>query len=176
MKNKGTIIAIVVVIAILAVIGIGVMMKPKEENSEGKIQVANQQETQSSYQFQTQEKTISLGVEFASLNMPKETSYYEVESCAFEGLDKEYTYDHYVVTTYPEEGTDKVKSVYFLDSEVQTTEGIKIGDTYEKMVEAYGSDYENSDNQYTYTKGKTQIIFLVEENTISDITYNYVTE
>ncbi len=175
MKNKGIIIAIVAVIAVIAVIGIFAVTNQKEENVDVKTQEAKQQ-TQEGYQFQTQEKTIPLGVDFASLNMPKETNYYEVESCAFEGLDKEYTYDHYVVTTYPEGGTDKVKTVYFLDSEAQTTEGVKIGDTYEKMVEVYGSDYENADNQYTYTKGKTQIIFLVEEDSISDITYNYVTE
>ena len=108
--------------------------------------------------------------------MPKEKEYSEIESCAFEGLDKEYTYDHYMIATYPEGEKDKVKTVYFLDEEAQTTEGVKMGDTYEKMVEVYGENYEQLDNQYTYEKGKTQLIFLIEDNVISQIEYNYVTE
>ena len=177
MKNKGTIIAIIVVVIVLAIIGVFVLTNSKQENkTTGATEPSISQESKDVYQFQAEDKTVQLGVDFASLNMPKEKDYAEMESCVFAGLDKEYTYDHYVISTYPEGETDKVKSVYFLDEEVQTAEGVKIGDTYERMVEVYGENYQNSDNQYTYEKEKTQIIFLIEDNVISQIEYNYVTE
>ncbi len=177
MKNKGTIIAIIFVVLALVIIGVFIILNSKQEakiveNAETSVS----QESKDVYQFQAEDKMVQLGVDFTSLNMPKEKDYAEMESCAFEGLDKEYTYDHYVISTYPEGEIDKVKSVYFLDEEAQTTEGVKIGDTYDKMVEVYGEDYQNTDNQYTYEKEKTQIIFLVEDNVISQIEYNYVTE
>ncbi len=177
MKNKGIIIAIiVVVIAVLAVAGFFMMQNKDSENKETETKTAKVEESKDVYQFKADDKTVQLGVEFASLNMPKEKEYSEIESCAFEGLDKEYTYDHYMIATYPEGEKDKVKTVYFLDEEAQTTEGVKMGDTYEKMVEVYGENYEQLDNQYTYEKGKTQLIFLIEDNVISQIEYNYVTE
>lgn len=177
MKNKGIIIAIVVVVAILAVGGFLIFGNSKQETETIETNTTTQQESAKEvYQFKAEDKTVDLGVEFASLNMPKENEYSEIESCAFEGMDKEYTYDHYMIATYPDGDKDKVKTVYFLDEEAQTTEGVKMGDTYEKMVAVYGENYQKSDDQYTYEKGKTQLIFLIEDNVISQIEYNYVTD
>lgn len=46
--------------------------------------------------------------------------YFEAESCAFEGLDKIYTYSGFELHTYEMKGTDYVASVMFLDDSVST--------------------------------------------------------
>lgn len=43
----------------------------------------------------------------------------------------------------------------------------------DKIVDVYGDNYEQLDTQYTYSKGLTQIKFIVEDNTITSIEYNY---
>ena len=88
-------------------------------------------------------------------------------------MDKIYTFDNYEIHTYPENSTDKVLSVYFLNDQVSTTEGVKIGDSMDKMVETYGDSYEQLETQYTYTKGLTQLKFIVENDVITSIEYNY---
>ena len=43
----------------------------------------------------------------------------------------------------------------------------------DKMVETYGDGYEQLETQYTYTKGLTQLRFIVENDAITSIEYNY---
>ena len=46
--------------------------------------------------------------------------YFESESCAFEGLDKVYTYPGFHLNTYPVDDKDYVLSVDFMDDTVET--------------------------------------------------------
>ena len=107
------------------------------------------------------------------MDLGEPNDYYEVQSCAFDGMDKIYTFDNYEVHTYPDNGTDKVLSIYFLNDQVSTTEGVKIGDSLSSMLEVYGDGYEQLDTQYTYSKGLTQLRFIVENDVITSIEYNY---
>lgn len=116
-------------------------------------------------------KTINLGSEYQKEIFGSELEYSEIASCAFEGLDKTYRFQNYEVTTYPIDGVDKIASIYFLDDTISTKEGIKITDSYEKMVEIYGNNYQKEGIQYTYTLGKTSLIFLIENGFITSIEY-----
>lgn len=182
MKKVGIAIAIIVVI-ILVIVGVVFLNKNSETTStatssttateENQNTVQETENTEDVYVFEDNGKQIPLGAEYSSLNLGDAKDYYEVQSCAFDGMDKIYTFDNYEVHTYPENGTDKVLSVYFLDDQVSTTEGVKIGDSLDKMTQTYGTDYEQLDTQYTYTKGLTQLIFIVEDGSITSIEYNY---
>ena len=44
------------------------------------------------------------------------------------------------------------------------------------MVQAYGTNFKNDGNKYTYTKGNTSIEFMVENEVITGIEYVYVNE
>lgn len=44
------------------------------------------------------------------------------------------------------------------------------------MVEKYSENYVKEDNLYTYTKGKTNLKFIVEDDIITSIEYSLVTE
>ncbi len=49
-------------------------------------------------------------------------SYFEAASCAFEGLDKMYTYSGFEIDTYPVGDKDYVSSVILKDDSVSTAE------------------------------------------------------
>lgn len=176
MKKVGIIIALILLIA-LVVFGT-ILLNQKEETTpvsteENQSAAQESENTEDIYLFKDNDKEIPLGAEYSSLNLGDAKDYYEVQSCAFDGMDKIYTFDNYEIHTYPDNGTDKVLSIYFLNDQVSTTEGVKIGDSLDKMTEVYGTDYEQLDTQYTYTKGLTQIRFIVEDGSITSIEYNY---
>ena len=119
------------------------------------------------YTFSYNSKNLVLGEEFKKEEIGEPLDYSEVASCAFEGLDKTYTYEHFELTTFPDGDKDKIYSIYFLDNEITTNEGIKIGDTKEDLISKYG------DNLYAYKIDKTSLKFIIEDNSIISIEYSY---
>lgn len=98
-------------------------------------------------------------------------SYFEAPSCAFEGLDKIYSYNSFEFQTYTKDGKDYISSVIFLDDSVTTTEGITLSAPLEEVNSVYGSGYTQSFNQYTYTDGNCDLSFLIENNEVVAIEY-----
>jgi hypothetical protein len=109
-----------------------------------------------------------------ALGEPQE--YFEAKSCAFDGLDKTYYYSGIELTTYPNGDKDYISSVYFKDDSVSTTEGIYIGSTLSELLAAYGEDYTGDTGSYTYTKGDSSVMFLVENDEVTAVTYLAVVE
>ena len=99
-------------------------------------------------------------------------SYFEAKSCAFEGLDKTYTYDHFRIVTYQDGEIDKISSIVFLDDIEETQEGVGIGMTKEDMENAYGTEYEENGDMVIYTKDGKHLSFLVKDDVIESIEYN----
>jgi len=99
-------------------------------------------------------------------------SYFEAPSCAFQGIDKMYTYSHFEIDTYPDGDTDKISMILFLDDLVSTAEGVCIGMTKEDMEKAYGTDYEVSNGFYRYTKDNMKLSFIIEDGEIRSIEYD----
>ncbi|MCR4904265.1 MAG: hypothetical protein K6A23_15510 [Butyrivibrio sp.] len=101
-----------------------------------------------------------------------ENTYFEAASCAFEGLDKVYTYDHFEIDTYPDGDVDKISAIVLLDDLSTTKEGVYIGQTKADMESVYGTDYENNSNSYVYTKEDVHLEFILEGDTIISISIN----
>lgn len=101
-------------------------------------------------------------------------SYFESESCAFEGLDKEYTYSGFVLTTYPTDDIDYVSTVVFVDDTVETPEGITIGSTYDDVISAYGES--DSETTCQYEEGDSQLLILLEDGVVYSVQYIAITE
>ena len=170
MKKLGICLIVIVIIALIVV---GVIFFSKNSSKNSSSTEGTSQTAEDVFTFIDNGKAIPLGAEYSSLNLGEPKDYYEVQSCAFNGLDKIYIFENYEVHTYPDGDSDKVLSVYLINSNATTKEGIKIGDSFDAMVEAYGSDYEQLDTQYTYSKGLTQLKFIAEDNLISSIEYTY---
>ncbi len=130
------------------------------------------------YIFETQGTSgmISIGVDMdAALviqSLGEADSYFEAPSCAFQGIDKMYTYSHFEIDTYPDGDTDKISMILFLDDLVSTPEGVCIGMSKEDMEKAYGTDYEVSSGFYRYTKDNMKLSFFIENEEITSIEYD----
>ena len=98
-------------------------------------------------------------------------SYFEAASCAFEGLDKMYTYTSFEVDTYPEGDVDYISCIYFLDDLVETPEGVCLYMTQDDMIEAYGEDYTEVNGAFVYSKGNGDLSFIIEDGEIVAIEY-----
>ena len=101
-------------------------------------------------------------------------NYAESPSCAFEGIDKIYSYKGFDIYTYPDGDKDFVNSVYFTDDKVSTPAGIRIGSTVDEVTAAYGDNYEEEFEVYTYTEGKTKLAFLTTDGVVDSIEYSAI--
>ena len=130
------------------------------------------------YVFEASGVTIQMNKEAAPLiqKLGKEISYFEAKSCAFEGLDKTYTYPGFQLVTYPKDDKDYVSSIELKDDSVSTPEGVSIGDPVSKIEEVYGKDHQKEDNAYSYTSGKSTLKFIFEDDSITSITYTAITK
>lgn len=168
---KKEIIILVVLLMIVLIIG-GIAIVNRNSDS---VETANNS-TEEAFIFEVNGQEIKMGENFLTLNLPEANSEYEAESCAFNGIEKTYSYDSYEIATYPEDSNEKILTIYLLDDEVATKEGIKIGDTLDDMKQAYGENCEISDISYIYTKGNSTLTFIINGEIISSIEYRLITE
>lgn len=104
-----------------------------------------------------------------SLGAP--VNYYEAASCAFNGLDKMYTYNSFEVDTYPMEDVDYISGVILKDDAVSTKEGISIGNTRQDMIDMYGAEYQDEDGMCVYRSGSMKLCFIIDGDNIISIKY-----
>lgn len=162
--KKGILITVLIGLSLCGLTGCG-----KEEKL-----IDNDRETSFSVSYQN--INILPGTEFKRNAFNDQPEYSEIESCAFEGLDKVYTYDDVEITTANINGKETIYSVYFLSENITTTEGIKLSDEKAKMIEKYGNNYDNFGNQYSYTKGIVKLAFIIENDIINSIEYTYIVD
>lgn len=98
-------------------------------------------------------------------------SYFEAASCAFDGLDKMYTYSSFELDTYPIEDKDYISMLFFKDDTIATAEGVSIGDPAEKITEIYGDDSVKENGMIVYKKDDMKLCFFVDNGSISSIEY-----
>lgn len=98
-------------------------------------------------------------------------SYFEAPSCAFEGIDKMYTYGGLEVDTYPTDDKDYISSVIFKDDTLTTMEGIGIGDSVSSLEEAYGTQWSDEDGMMVYEKDGMKLCFIVAEDSVISVEY-----
>ena len=110
----------------------------------------------------------------SKLGEPK-GGYYEAKSCAFDGLDKFWYYDGFTIQAYQKDGADLVYSVILTDDTVKTKEGVKIGDTKDKMTSVYGSSFKANGTICAYESGNMALEFTVKDDAIISIAYTLKT-
>lgn len=97
-------------------------------------------------------------------------SYFEAASCAFEGLDKIYTYNGFELNTYPSGDNDYISAIVFKDDSVSTAEGVCIGDTLEKVQQAYGEGAEEN-GMLVYAKDGMKLCLILKDGSVASIEY-----
>ncbi len=97
--------------------------------------------------------------------------YFEAASCAFDGLDKTYTYAGYVILTRPDGKKDYVNSIQLTDDSVQTPEGAYIGMAPDAVKNIYGKPTEETATLISYTDGNTTLNFILKDAKVISIEY-----
>lgn len=136
-------------------------------------QSENDQTKDASYVFKYDGMEFSVNEDIESVvgKLGEPVAYYEAASCAFEGLDKFYTYSSFQLDTYPKDGKDLVASIYFKDDLVKTAEGVSLYMTKDDMISAYGDATTVNDNEYIYEKGNGRLHFILDGDEIISIEY-----
>lgn len=98
-------------------------------------------------------------------------SYFEAASCAFNGLDKMYTYSSFEIDSYPIDDKDYVSMILFKDDSIATVEGISIGDPEEKIMEVYGDNFTKENGMIVYKKDGMKLCFIAENGNVTSIEY-----
>lgn len=100
-------------------------------------------------------------------------SCFESESCAFQGLDKVFTFPGFCVNTYPKEGLDLIQSIYLMDDTVTTAEGAYIGMHTDELAALYGEPSAEAEGSVSFIKGGCALAFIHDaDGYITAITYS----
>lgn len=103
--------------------------------------------------------------------LPKYSDVAEVPSCAFGGNDNVYSFKGFELTAYVDRDEERVYSIYFIDPNLPTTEGLRLGDTLDEMRTLYGEDYEEEGTSCIYTRGETSLIIITKNDIVVSIEY-----
>ncbi len=130
-------------------------------------------ESYKGYAFISKDVVIEMDEEAAPIieALGEPLSYFEAASCAFEGLDKIYTYSGFEINTYPGKDKDYISSVILKDDSVTTVEGVAIGDSKEKLEQVYGTECTVEENLMIYEKDDMKLRFIVKDGVIEAIEY-----
>lgn len=123
------------------------------------------------YVFVTEGVELVPGMEFDAAALPAAASVYQVPSCAIEGTDNVYNYNTFEVTAYDDGNGEVIYSIYFVDPNLTTPEGLALGDDMAKVVELYGDGYAQDGTACVYSGGETMLIIIVENDVVKSIEY-----
>lgn len=126
------------------------------------------------YYFMAGDVTLQADMEFDTVKegLGEEQSVFEAPSCAGDGKDYIYNYTAYEVETYPGEGgVNKIAYITLKDDTVATPEGIDLSMTKGDVIAAYGEDYEEVGDGFSYEKDGTKLNFVFDGDNIVSIEY-----
>lgn len=125
------------------------------------------------YVFRYNGVAVSVDADMADIleGLGEPNDYFEAASCAFEGVDKTYTYSSFVIETYPQGEKDYVSTITLKDDAVSTSENIYIGSLLTDVTNSYGTDYTEQGSMLVYNKDGVKLCFLMENDTVTSIQY-----
>lgn len=115
--------------------------------------------------------TLIPGEVFDSFVLGECSGVSEVPSCAFDGNDRVYNYETFELTAYIDGEEERIYSIYFIDPNLPTTEGLCLGDDVDNMKSLYGENYEAAGNAYDYTRGNTVLSIVTQNDIVFSIEY-----
>lgn len=99
-------------------------------------------------------------------------SYRIEQSNYYEGEATIYEYNTFEVETYFDNNIEKIFSIRFTSDNQLTNEGVRLGDSKEKMLNIYKNNYTNpDDNIFVYNLSNTNLSFTIEDDIIVEIVY-----
>ena len=127
------------------------------------------------YTFEFDGVELIPGVPFDPSVLPAAESVYEVPSCAIEGTDILYNYNVVEVTVFDAGQEPVIYSIYLLDANTSTDEGLYLGDDVATVESIYGTDYKEDGTAMVYEKRNTQLRILIDNGAVFNIEYRMIT-
>ena len=124
------------------------------------------------FYFESDGVKIVCGTSYAEAGLP-EVDAFEIPSCAFDGSDMIYTYDAFEISAFDEANGSIIYSIYLLDPNVTTPEGLALGDDAARVTELYGEDCQINGDEIVYQRGETLLIILVQNDSVFSIEYRW---
>lgn len=88
---------------------------------------------------------------------------------------KEYAYSDFVLTTYTDEkSVERLEEVVVMEESWATAKGATVGFYGTALRRIYGDPAGNEKGVITYTSGKSNLIFTVEDNLVTGISLKYI--
>lgn len=145
----------------------------EEKNEEIITEIGQAPQKELVYQFQSNNivlrPTEKAEEAINQLSAPIETG--TAPSCAFEGEDILYRYSGYDIQAGYVRGIEYITGIIITDEKTATPQGLMIGDSYNKMIELYGSTFREEFGQYIYEDEKVQFIVVIEDDKVLTISY-----
>lgn len=177
MKNLICVILTLVLLLSLAACG-GAQTPPAQDTPapSDTTPVEEEKKPEEAFFFISEDVKLIPGAAFDPSVLPEANDMFEVPSCAIEGTDNVYSYDAFELTAYNDGTGEVIYSIYLLDPNVTTQEGLYLGDDLATVESIYGTDYAENDGELVYTKGATELRIILEEDLVASIEYRMVTE
>lgn len=156
-----------------------VFTRGPEEETEPAAQETQGEEIQAAegqYTFTVEGVELIPGTAFDASLLGEPASVYEVPSCAIEGTDNVYNYETFEVTAYDDGTGEVIYSIYFLDPNLTTNEGLALGDSADKVIELYGEGYVQDGNAKIYTGTLGQLHVIEQDGVVVSIEYRMIVE
>lgn len=143
----------------------------EDKQDSGALDQNKEKEKKGPFSFVYKGVTLIPGEPFEQSTLGECSGVAEVPSCAFEGNDRVYNYEVFELTAYIDGEKERIYSIYFIDPNQPTTEGLCLGDTVDDMKSIYGEDYEMNANAYDYTGGDTVLSIVTQNDVVVGIEY-----
>lgn len=128
------------------------------------------------FAFTIGEVALTPGEAFDPEALPEADSTFEIESCAGQGTDTVYSYPEAEVTVFDDGNKGVIYSIYVLDPNTATREGLFLGDSQEQVDVTYGTNCVVEDCELIYTRANTELRIMVEDDAVTAIEYRLITE
>ena len=116
------------------------------------------------------------GADFDPTVLPEAASLYTVPSCAIEGTDNVYNYETFEITAYDDGTGEVIYSIYIIDPNITTPEGLALGDGLDRVLELYGDDYQMNGAAYDFYGTETMLSIIIQNEAVASIEYRMITD
>ena len=124
------------------------------------------------YKLSYKDVDISLGKTFDPGKVDAKITTTEIPNEILEGgVSTLFAFDGLEIATMEIEDEELVYFITILKDTVTTKENIKVSDTVEQLVEAYGETFVEENGRYIYTKGDVELRFIIEDGHVAKIEY-----
>ena len=128
------------------------------------------------YSFTAEGVELIPGADFDPAVLPEAASLYQVPSCAIEGTDNVYNYETFEITAYNDGTGEVIYSIYIIDPNITTPEGLALGDSLDRVMELYGEAYQQNGTAYEFSGNGTMLSIIIQNDTVGSIEYRMITD